>query len=151
MVIRTTIDALDREPNLPDLLAAYGAESAIAGMPPFCAQMDAYRGLEAAGLLHAFGAYDGTELVGVLLLMLATLPHYGAVVATTESFFVAPEHRSGGHGLRLLRAAEVHAAALGAVGVFVSAPVGSQLEKVLDSVWSYTEASRVFFKRLQHA
>lgn len=152
MVRFSTIDELEREPNLPELLAAYAAESAIAGMPGYHAQMDSYRQLETAGLLHAFASYDGLNLAGLLLLMLAPLPHYGgAIIATTESFFVAPESRHAGHGIRLLRAAETHARTLGAVGLFVSAPKGGRLAQVLDGMESFSEASRVFFKGLRDA
>lgn len=151
MVVLSTIAVIQTAPNLAALLDGYGAESAIKGMPPFNAQMGAYSAMEAAGILHPLVAFDGDVLVGFLLLLIAPLPHYGVKVATTESFFVAPEYRDAGHGLRLLRAAEVHAATLGAACLLVSAPKDGRLAAVLERLPHYSETNRVFFKGLTDA
>ena len=65
--------------------------------------------------------------------------------AITESFFVAKVHRDSGAGLKLLRAAEQKARALGSPGLLVSAPFGGTLVQVLPRA-GYTETNRVFFK-----
>lgn len=144
---RCTVAELEQAPNIGALLAEYGAESSIAELGPSTAQFDAYRNLEAAGAAHPFGAFQGDDLVGILILLVAVLPHYGARVASTESFFVTRRARKSGAGLRLLHAAEHRAHELGASGIFVSAPVESTLERVLPVV-GYRETNRVFFREL---
>lgn len=135
-------------PELPALLAEYGAESANHEIGPINPQFATYLGMESAGLLHALSARlaDG-QLVGFMLLLTPVLPHFGRCVAVSESFFVASEHRGTGAGLRLLRAAEDLARSAGAVGLMASAPVGGQLAQVLPGI-GYRDASHVFFKGL---
>ena len=70
-------------------------------------------------------------------------------VATTERFFVKA-HRKTGAGLRLLRAAEEKARALGSPGLLVTAPFEGDLFQVLPRV-GYQETNRVFFKSLAEA
>lgn len=134
----------------PQLSAEYERESLIDGMPPPAPDWNAYSALEAAGLLHGFAAsVDGT-LVGFIAVLKAKLPRYAGPVAVTESFFVASAHRRTGAGLRLLRAAEDKARALGCPGLLVSAPSGGVLAKVLPRR-GYAETNRVFFKELTDA
>ena len=134
----------------PRLAAEYERESLIDGMPPPAPDWNAYSALEAAGLLHGFAAsVDGT-LVGFIAVLKAKLPRYAGPVAVTESFFVASAHRRTGAGLRLLRAAEDKARALGCPGLLVSAPSGGVLAKVLPHR-GYAETNRVFFKELTDA
>ncbi len=142
-----TIAALEAAPNIWELLAEYGAESAIDGMPDPAVKVEAYRQLEAGGLLHAIAAHKEGELIGFITVLKAPLPHYSALVAVTESFFVAKAHRKTGAGLRLLRAAEKKARELGSPGLLVSAPFEGDLFYVLPRV-GYAETNRIFFKRL---
>jgi GNAT superfamily N-acetyltransferase len=116
-------------------------------MPQIDPHLPMYRQLEAAGVLHAFGAFSGDELVGFLLMIVSPVPHYSAVVANTESFFVKDGHRKGGTGVRLLKMAEEHAKNLGAVGVFVSAPSGGRLSRAMPLL-GFRETNRVFFRKL---
>lgn len=144
-----TVQELKSAPNFADLLASYAIESAIHGMPKAQAKMDMYYALEAAGSISIFGAYVGELLVGFLIVLAPMLPHYGRTVATAESFFVDPDHRSSGAGLELLRRAEKHADEIGSPALLVSAPAGGALEKVLPRV-GYEHSNTVFFKRIGH-
>lgn len=135
--------------NWPALAAEYADETLIAGMPPPLARWPAYRALESAGLLSVFAAWDDGILVGFLSILAADLPRYGRRVAMSESFFVAGAYRKTGAGLKLLRAAEDKARAMDSPGLFVTAPFGGDLFKVLPRV-GYGEAARVFFKRMAH-
>lgn len=147
----STVAAIETAPNFAVLLAEYAAESAIAGMPPPNARMDAYRDLEAKGLLSVLAALsDDGELIGFISVLAAPLPHYGMSVAVSESFFVAKAHRSTGAGLRLLRDAEVKAREIGSPGLLVSAPFAGKLFELLPRL-GYAETSRIFFKRLADA
>lgn len=147
IIRRCTVADMADAPNIADLLAEYGAESAIEELGPPAAQLDTYRQMEAVGALHLLGAFDGDALVGFLVMIVSVLPHYGACIASTESFFVARAARKSGAGLKLLHEAEQLAKSLGAAGFFVSAPMSSRLEKILPGV-GYRETNRVFFRRL---
>lgn len=142
-----TVSDMENAPNLAALLAEYGAESAIEGLGQANAQTETYRQMEAVGVLHLIGAFQGDELVGFLIMIVSVLPHYGKRIASTESFFVASAARKGGAGLKLLREAERLAESLGAMGFFVSAPMGGRLMRVLTAK-RYRETNRVFFKVL---
>ena len=138
---------MENAPNLAELLAEYGAASAIDGLGAPVAQIETYRQLESVGVLHLIGAYQGDALIGFLIMIISVLPHYGARVASTESFFVASASRKTGAGLALLHEAERIATTLGAVGFLVSAPVGSRLDCILVAK-RYLETNHVFFKAL---
>lgn len=147
-ICRCAVADLVAAPELPGLLAEYGAESANQGIGPVNPQFDTYLGMEAAGVLHALAARLDGRLIGFLLVLTPVLPHFGRRVAVSESFFVANAHRGTGAGLGLLRAAEGLAREHGAVGIMVSAPCDGQLAQVLPGV-GYRDASHVFFKGLQ--
>lgn len=136
---------IEHAPNLATLMEEYGAESAMPALGPQRPQFPAYRLMEEIGTAHSFGAFQGADLVGFMIILVAVLPHFGLRVASTESFFVTRSARKGGTGMRLLRQAEELAQELGAVGFFVSAPVGSRLESVMPKA-GYGEASKIFFR-----
>ena len=138
---------LETNSKFKELCDEYAVESSIEGMPPIDPHLPMYRQLEAAGVLHAFGAFSGDELVGFLLMLISSVPHYSAVAANTESFFVRDGHRKGGTGIRMLKMAEEHAKHLGAVGVFVSAPCEGRLSKAMP-LFGYRKTNQVFFRKL---
>lgn len=142
---KCSIPELENAANIKDLLAEYAAESAIAGLPAPSAKFDMYRSLEESGALHVIGAFSSELLIGYITVLAPVLPHYSAVVAVTESFFVAKEHRKSGAGIKLLREAESYAKTKGSPGLLVSAPFGGDLAEVLPRV-GYEETNRVFFK-----
>jgi L-amino acid N-acyltransferase YncA len=141
----TTIAALEDAPNIWSILVEYAEEAAVKGLPPPAIRAETYKNLEAAGLLHPISALKDGELIGYVTVMASEIPHYSRVIAVTESFFVARAHRSTGAGLKLLRAAEQKARALGSPGLLVSAPFGGSLAQVLPRA-GYSETNRVFFK-----
>jgi len=147
--IRTlTVAEFAARPELPALLAEYRAESAV---PEYAGndtpQWGTYDALEAAGLLTLFCAFVGAELIGFASLLVSRLPHFGTLVASTESYFVASRSRGTGAGLALLRAVEKHARESGATGLLVSSPAGSRLEQVLERT-DMRRSHAVFFKPL---
>lgn len=149
MIRPSTVIELEAAPSFPDLLAEYAAESAIEGMPPPAARMETYRALHDAGVLHVLAAWVDGVLAGFITVLAAPLPHYGRIVAVSESFFVARAHRSTGAGLKLLHAAEDKARELGSPGLLVSAPYEGDLFRVLPRI-GYAETNRVFFKKVSH-
>lgn len=149
IIASSTVAKISTAAEFPALAAEYAAESAIDGLPPPAAKMETYRQLERAGMLHAFSARLDDALIGFITVLAPILPHYGVPVAVSESFFVAKTHRGTGAGLRLLRAAEDKARALGSPGLLVSAPFEGALLKVLPRI-GYVETNRVFFKKVAH-
>lgn len=147
VTIRTlTVAEFAARPELPALLAEYSAESAVAELRDSPGpQWPTYAALEAQGMLHAFGAFDGPVMVGFVSVAVTVLPHFGALVASTESFFVAAAARRTGAGLALLRRAEQVTRDTGAVGLLVSAPVGSRLARVLAAT-DMRQSHEVYFK-----
>lgn len=147
VIRKCTVAEIEQAGALSELLAAYGDESSIAEFGTVNACFDTYRAMEANGALHIIGVF-GPELVGLASLLVYGLPHYaGRRICTMESFFVAPAARSGGAGIKLLRAAEAHALELGATAMLVSAPVDGRLASVLPRS-GYRETNRVFVRGL---
>lgn len=136
-------------PNRHELWDEYALESSINGLPHPNVQIDMYRMLEQQGVIQLIGAFDDTKLIGFVAVLANVLPHYGVVMAITESFFVSKAYRKTGAGLKLLRAAEGHARSIMAPGLLVSAPFGGRLAEVLPHV-GYDETNRVFFKKFDH-
>ena len=130
------------------LLAEYEAESSIKGLGGVCPQWDTYAALEDAGLARAWVAEVDGQIVGLLVLMSAVLPHYGRKIATTESFFVAAAHRSSGAGLALLREAKRAAADMWCAGIFASAPAGGRADELF-SVMGLEPVSRIYFAAVE--
>lgn len=142
-----SVAEIARAPNIHALLDEYGEESGLEGMPPPAWQLDVYLQMEEAGFLHPLGAYEGGRLLGFLLLLVHSVPHYGAVIAVSESFFVASADRSTGAGMKLLKAAEKKAVALEAVGLLVSSPAHGRLGEVLAKT-EYVVSNVVYFRSL---
>lgn len=139
----TAVEILD--PVNSWLIEEYAAESAIAGMPHPMGKLSLYTPLEAAGVIRAFGAFDGGVLIGFIAVLVNDLPHYGAKVGVIESWVVAAAHRKTGAGMILLREARQHAKSAGAVGLLVSAPKGGRLERVMMQLDGFTATNTVFF------
>lgn len=148
IIKRCTVNEVSSAPNFNELQELYAVESSIDGLGQARAQLENYRQMEAAGFLWLIGAFLDGQLIGLLQMVVSNLPHYGRVVATTESFFVAPAARKSGAGLTLLHEAECWAREMGAVGFFVSTPTGGQLERVMDGMRGWRPTNRVFFKTL---
>lgn len=148
VIRRCSVTEIEQSTTLPELLAEYGRESSIPELGPSAPCMETYRQMAASGVLHAVGAFS-PELVGIATILIFGIPHYsGRRIASMESFFVAPEARGGGTGIKLLRAAEQCALDHGATALMVSAPVGSRLAAVM-SRSSYRQTNQVFTKGLK--
>lgn len=146
--IITADEAFD-SPTFAALCDEYRAESLrnpdLLGALP---DRDGYNRMIDAGLMCLMGVFVGDELVGLCAVLVTPVLHFGGkVIASTETLFVAEAHRAGGAGMKLLRAAEEVAVAAGAGGLYVTAPTGGRLERLLPHV-GYHETNRVFFRGL---
>lgn len=137
---------VENAPNVAGLLAEYAEESALDALGSANPQWEIYRQMQALGAAQVLGAFQGETLVGFLVLLVSVVPHFGKPVASTESFFVAHVARKGGAGLKLLHEAEKMAREAGALGLFVSAPTGGRLAKLLPAI-GYEHTNQVFFRR----
>jgi len=96
-------------------------------------------------MFQTIGAFLGDKLVGFVAVLTPIVPHYGVVIAVTESLFVGKVYRRTGAGLKLLRAAEMHSIDAGSPMLTVSAPSGGVLAEVLPRL-GYRETNRSFVK-----
>ena len=145
----TTCAELFQEPNIKALLDEYAAECSIPELGLINPQCAIYDALEATGGLQAFGVYSGGILVGFAVVLIYILPHYGKKVATTESIFVAKDHRKGDIGGRLLLFIESYAKSRECVAFLYSAPAGSQFDHLLaTNLDRYRNTSNVYMRGL---
>lgn len=138
---------LEQAPEFGALVDEYALEAARADLGGIRVQVGQYKQLEAIGMMRFVAAWRGAELVGFATVMVAIVPHYGKPVATTETLFVSSGARAGGAGLAMLKEVELIAKDMGAEGVFVSAPAGGVLSKVLPRT-GFRHTNEVFFKGL---
>lgn len=139
----TVSDVMDH-PRFGPLIEQYAKECANPAMGAPAPNREQYETLAEMGMLHALGAYDGEELVGFISYLLTPMTHFSACAATTESLFLSPEYRRGLLGVRLIKAALNQAVSQGAKGLYVTAPAGSQLER-LARVMKLKHTNTVFF------
>src|SRR2546425_11802221 len=70
---------------------------------PLAPDRDKYEAIEAAGCFHAFTARENGKLIGYVGFFVGPHMHYsGSVQATQDVLYVAPEHRRGRVGIRLI-------------------------------------------------
>ena len=134
--------------GVEEMLSRYAEESAIDGMPKFKPDWNAYIAMENVGAFHLIGVFVEDVIVGFISVMVTVMPHYSVPVAVTESFYVLPEYRKGGNGVKLLKEAEAYAVSKGAEGLLVSAPYSGDLDRYLSNTKRYRQTNAVFFKRL---
>jgi GNAT superfamily N-acetyltransferase len=129
LVTPCTFDSLEADPAFSRLVEGYTHECAIPEFTPGEVQGDAYRAMEAAGVLHCFEVRAEGALVGFLTILLHVLPHFGVRTAIVESVYVDPDHR--GAGLSVVREAKAFATQHNTRGLLMSAPAGGALARLL--------------------
>ena len=143
-VRRVTPDEGAASPDFQRLVSAYWDECANRSIGPARPDIDQYRKLAEAGALHCSALFDGGRMVGFVAILAVTYPHFSKVCATVESIFLDPDYRCKGGGALLLKAAREMAKGAGAVGLYISAPVGSRLARIARAKrWRNTNS--VFF------
>ncbi len=147
VIKKCLVSDIENAPNIVGLLENYARECAIEGMPLPIPNWLLYEKLEAIGALQFIHALCDDMLIGFVTVISNIVPHYNALTSVTESFYVLPEYRKTGAGLKLRTAAEEHAKEIGAPGLLISAPIDGVLAKLLEFDDNYKETNRVFFKR----
>lgn len=150
VVIRQcTISEIENAPNIGEFLAEYARESAARYAPPHAAQMEMYKQMEYTGALYTVGAFVGELLIGVVNIIKSVLPHYGVLMAITESLFVLKPYRKTGAGIKLIAVARDYTREINAFGLLISAPFGGDLAEILSNRDDCQETNRVFFMRIK--
>ena len=129
-------------PEFQSVLDEYTAECKIKCLPAPKPNRALYERMGEAGSLSVWIALDGAHLAGFAGVLHTATPHYDCAMDTVESLFVPKQYRRQGVGLELLRRIELQAKG---TALFVSAPVGSPLEKVLRAR-KYAHTNQVFCK-----
>ena len=145
---RATVAEVFDAPGFAALVEQYEAEAGrnpdLAGSPP---DRERYLALEGIGMIACVAAMCDGVLIGVCALLITPLTHYQSrVIATVESIFLLDEHRKGGAGLELLRVAKEIALEAGAAGVYISAPKGGRLERILPRI-GFTATNTIFYSK----
>jgi GNAT superfamily N-acetyltransferase len=130
----------------PELLAEYAAECSIPEIGEFNPQAEMYAAMEASGGFKAFGVFHVEQMIGFFALLLYVLPHYGQKIATTESIFLASEHRNSSAGKEMLEFIEAYAKEQGCKVVLYTAPLESRFMQLLARKYRCTNA--VFVRSL---
>lgn len=85
---------------IPDLVkhieAHYEETELYSDQIPLDPNYDLYKSLNDAGVLHFYGAYDGSDLIGYLICITHHKAHCkDALYSVADMIYVAPEHRHG--------------------------------------------------------
>lgn len=131
------------------LLEEYAVECAVEEVGAPVIQAEMYKALDSSDRFFVVCAVNDGRLIGFVNVVMSVLPHYGKLVAATESLFVAKEFRSTGAGMKLLVKAEDIAKEIGAEAMLVSAHTNSSLDTLLSAKKSYRETNRIFTKCLR--
>ena len=98
-------DALVEE--FKPLLAAHWCEVAHYADLPMAPRWEQYRAIAAAGAMRVFTVRDGGRLIGYSVHIVTPSLHYGVLSAQEDVLYVAPEHRRGSLGRKLVEFADL--------------------------------------------
>lgn len=90
-----------------------------------------YRQIESMGMLLAFGAFDGDEMVGYALAYVLPHMHYPWSYGNHDALFLRKDCRRGSLGGRLMRALSAAAKERGAACMFWHAKPGTPFEQLV--------------------
>ena len=89
---------------------------------------------------------DGERNIGVAIIEIAKQSHYDFKVAILNSVFILPQYRKFNAGKQLIEFASYQAKKQGAKAMYLTAPVGSRLERIYNRF--YIKTDTVFLKEL---
>lgn len=137
------------DPSSAELFVEYTIECANPLLRSTAPQRQMYEQLEELGAAQCFAARVDGRLIGFAFVIMSPLMHYGVKFATVESLFVTKAARIGGAGVALMAAVDEYARAAECKAIFYSAPVNSQLARLLFLLADeYRHTNHIFTKRL---
>ena len=140
---RSSIRAIAYDPSFPLLEDEYTVECATEGFKEGKVDWATYEKLEEAGALKVLAWYDNGRLVGFAAVIFSESLHKSVRTASLDTLFLSKPARKGFAGMRLIRRAKAVAQDGGADRLLVSAPRGSQLEKLCFAL-GMTQANSIF-------
>ena len=140
---RSSVRAIAYDPSFPLLEDEYTVECATEGFKEGKVDWAAYEKLEQLGVLVPLACYADGRLVGFAGVLFSESLHKSVRTASLETLFLSKPARKGFAGMRLLRRAKAVAADGGADRLLVSAPRGSQLEKLCQAL-GMTQANTIY-------
>jgi GNAT superfamily N-acetyltransferase len=131
MIIRPIL-ATDYLDLMWPLLAAHREELTVyPEIMQLSPDVETYLRLEDAGKLLSLGVFDHDDLIGYSVNIVTRNLHYDLRVCQNDVLYLAPEHRLGPLGLRLIRDTERHAREAGAKLMVWHAKHGTSLDGLL--------------------
>lgn len=144
---RESLEAV-RASNLDELLRRHWHEIAHFPDIPLSVDWEAYEGVEATGKLRAYTARADGELVGYAAYFVNRNPHYkSSLQAFQDVLYVAPEHRKGRIGYKLIAFADAQLAAEGVQVTYQHSKVVHDIGAILERQ-GYELVDAVYAKRL---
>jgi len=103
-----------------------------------------YAGFEAAGQLQVLTAREQGRMVGYVVMLVRTHPHYKMLCGFEDAYFLTPSSRKGLTGFRMLKQSVEFAKARGVRKVFFHSKRAKDLQKLFinlgfvhsDELWS---------------
>lgn len=117
-------------------------------LPSDAPDRETYMALDRAGLLIVIGAYVGATLHGFAAAIKSPALHHGsAPTAMIDTIYMRPATAGlSCSGYRLIAQVEITARERwGVPGVYISAPVGGRLERILPRL-GYTATNTIFYR-----
>ena len=141
------IEEILYSPDGREMFLNYALDSKNSLTPDVNLDNDMYVKFEEVGALDCVGAYDGDKLVGFITGITSIIPHYSKPATTIESFYVVKQYRKGGTGKKLLEELTEFAKQRGSTNIFMTALIGSDLEKVAP-YYGFTPTNIAYTKKL---
>lgn len=111
--------------------------------------LDSYEALEEAGMLRVYTAREDGKLVGYAAFFVRTNMHYSdSLQAQQDVLFLAPSHRKGTTGIRLIQRAEEELAKEGVQVVYHHVKVAHDFGPVLERK-GYKLVEKIYAKRIR--
>jgi len=117
---------------------------------PFMPLYERYKGYEKAGWLLMFIARDEGKMVGYSIMYLVPSMHTQQMIATEDTWYLAPEARKGRNAIRFYRYVEAECVARGAVEMIMTAKLANGAGKILEYL-DFAVVSKQYSKKLVRA
>lgn len=141
-----SVGTIFESPEFGQIVEDYRNESGNPDLGEAVPSREFYERMASAGALRCVVAYDGSRIVGIVLVVATIYPHFGKTVASVESLWLDRSHRAGGSGLKLIRKAQEVARDMGAAGIYYGARVGSRQAELYGRL--FTPMNTLFWKKL---
>lgn len=141
---RTTVATIIKDPAFAGLCERYSNECRIREIPNGRVMLERYQSLDEQGDLAVLEARLDGVLVGFAAVQFTMFKHHGYPMAMLDAVFLDKPARQGTRGARLVKQAKQVASDNGAPGLWLSAPVGSNMAGLAKAL-GFRETNIVYF------